>query len=138
MMLAAMLNTVDSMSDMAARGTSLDSVLIVEDEGLLSMTMDDLVREHGATRVEVRRNVESAMEAARTGAYDCAVLDVTLNGNPTYAVADLLAARHIPFFFWTGLTVSDIEERHRSRPMLPKPHTDEQFRAALARALGQD
>jgi CheY-like chemotaxis protein len=132
-----MLNNFESMAYMTGRRLSLDSVLIVEDEGLLSMSMDDLVRGQGATEVQICRNLDEALEAARTGSFDCAVLDLSLAGTSTYPVADMLALRNIPFFFWTGRGAEDVDERYRDRPVLPKPHSDEQFITCLEMALGR-
>jgi CheY-like chemotaxis protein len=113
----------------------LEAVLIVEDEGLLSMTMEDQVREFGARRVFICRDGGEAIRIAREEPLDCAVLDVSVRGGSTYEVADALADRNIPFLFCTGVATADLAERHRSRPLLAKPYGDSDFRAALKQAL---
>ncbi len=111
------------------------SVLIVEDEGLLSMMLEDLAREAGASEVQVCCRSREALDAARETPLDCAILDVSVTDNTSYDVADALAARNIPFFFCTGLSAADIEARHRHRPLLAKPYRDADFRAVLAQTL---
>jgi CheY-like chemotaxis protein len=113
----------------------LQTVLILEDEGLVSLMMEDQVRELGAMRVFTCRGGHEALNVVREQPLDCAILDVSLRGDASYDVADELAARDIPFLFCTGLTVDDLVERHRSRPLLTKPYSDADFRAVLARAL---
>ena len=109
--------------------------MILEDEGLLSMMLEDLVREAGACEVRLCRRPTQALEVVRDVPLDCAILDVSLDDNSSYAVADTLAACNIPFFFCTGLSPDDIEARHRGRPLLAKPYGDAEFRAVLARTL---
>jgi CheY-like chemotaxis protein len=115
----------------------LRAVLVVEDDGLLSMMMEDLVREHGATAVHVCREAAAALRVVEQARLDCAVLDVSLHGTAAYEVADALAARGTPFMFCTGLTAADIDERHRHRPLLAKPYGDADFTACLATMLAR-
>ena len=132
-----MLNPQELEAAVSGANRDLRSVLIVEDDGLLSMMLEDLVREQGATEILVHGNVADALHAASANALDCAILDVSLHGGSTYEVADALAARNIPFLFCTGLRAEDIDQRHRHRPLLPKPYSDDQFKATLAQALGR-
>ena len=111
------------------------SVMILEDDGLLSLMLEDLVRGEGLAEVHVCRDVKGALEVVEAAALDCAILDVSLHHGPNYDVADALAARGIPFMFCTGLSLNDIVERHRHRPILPKPYGDAEFKAAFAAAL---
>jgi CheY-like chemotaxis protein len=113
------------------------SVLVLEDDGLLSLMLEDLVLEEGALEVHACHDVRTALDIARTADLDCAILDVSLRGEANYEVADLLADRGVPFLFCTGLNVQDIAERHRDRPILAKPYSDADFRATLAAALAE-
>ena len=131
-----MLNHFDNES-LAIVAAAFRAVLIVEDDGLLAMMMEDLVRAEGATEVHTSRSAASALKLVTTDPLDCAILDISLQDGATYEVADRLAARGIPFMFCTGLSRSDIDPRHRHRPLLAKPYGDAQFRACLTEALGQ-
>ena len=113
----------------------LDSVLLIEDDGLVQMLIEDLARELGAREVTVCRDPVEALHIARSASLDCAVLDISLWGGTSYAVADVLTARGIPFFFCTGMSPRDIAPRYRGRPVLAKPFTESQFRAILLSAL---
>jgi CheY-like chemotaxis protein len=113
----------------------LRSVLVVEDDGLLSLMLQDLVHDAGAAKVFPCRDSGSAFEVLNCEPLDCAILDVSMHGGTTYDLADALAARDIPFLFCTGIDPRDLSERHRGRPVLLKPYSDADFRAVLAQAL---
>ena len=61
------------------------------------------------------------MVAAVHDEFDAAILDVNLGGELVYPVADLLAARKMPFVFVTGYGVESIDGRFAHVPVLKKP-----------------
>lgn len=75
-------------------------ILLVEDEYLIAV---DLVRSFEATGAEVVGPVASVDDALDllddTEHLDGAVLDINLQGEMAYAVADALTARGVPFLF---------------------------------------
>jgi CheY-like chemotaxis protein len=107
------------------------SVLIVEDEGLVAMMMEDLVRELGVRDVHICSDVASALALVETAEFDCAVLDLWVRDGSSIAVADALAAREIPFLFSTGSSADALEKRHSHRPALGKPFSDDDFKRIL-------
>jgi CheY-like chemotaxis protein len=107
------------------------SVLIVEDEGLVAMMMEDLVRELGISDIHICSDVASAVALASTADIDCAVLDLWIRDGSSSEVADTLAARGIPFLFSTGTTADALDHRHANRPVLGKPFTDDDFKRLL-------
>ena len=121
--------------DFTARRRPFRSVLLVEDDGLLSLMLQDLVQEAGALAVFPCRDAETAFEIVARESLDCAILDVSMHGGTTYELADALADRNIPFLFCTGIDPRDLSERHRDRPVLTKPYSDADFRAVLAKTL---
>jgi CheY-like chemotaxis protein len=108
--------------------------MVLEDEGLLLITMEDMLRELGATEIHACTTTELALQTAREKPLDCAILDVRVRGDTTYQIADVLAERDIPFIFCSGVTVADLEERYRHRPFLSKPYDDEDLKQCLERA----
>jgi CheY-like chemotaxis protein len=117
--------------DMKFDQRHLGSVLIVEDEGLVAMMLEDLVRDMGARDVHVFADVQSARDAARTEPYSCAILDLLVRDGTTGELADILAGRDIPFIFSTGSEMSSLQERHRSRPIVIKPFADDVLRGHI-------
>jgi hypothetical protein len=61
------------------------------------------------------------LRAAKEVDYDAAILDINLGDGMAYPVADIVAARGIPFVFVTGYEADTIEERFSHVPILQKP-----------------
>ncbi len=108
-------------------------VLVVEDNFLLAEVTKDLLEHGGCTVVRPTGWVESALKLARVEALDGAILDINLHGEPSFAVAEVLFARGIPFMFVTGyddVTIMPATLRWARR--LSKPVTDQQLLAVAA------
>jgi len=108
------------------------SMLIVEDEALVSAMIEDLAWEMGVRKIATASNLVSAIDVARTADVDIAVLDMRLGADDTDTVADVLAERGIPFVFSSGSDESALAERHRHRPLLGKPFSDDDFRLIVS------
>ena len=108
---------------MAIQSQSLtgNRVLLVEDESLVAMVMRDMLVELGFCVVGPYNRSTEAEAAARSEDVDAAVLDINLDGDMAYSVADMLAARKIPFVFVTGYGAESIEQRFAHVPVLQKP-----------------
>ena len=96
-------------------------VLIVEDELMIRILLEDMLRDLGYAIAGEAGRVEEALDADNKVDFDLAILDVNLNGEPVLPVADALAARGTPFVFATGYGDGGLPEAHRTRPMLKKP-----------------
>ena len=102
-------------------------VLVVEDQLLIAMDTEDLLRKLGATSVFAVANVDGAL-AALDPLPDVAVLDVNLGSENSFAVADALAERGAPFLFATGYNESFVlPERFSQTPVAHKPLTAEEL-----------
>ena len=115
----------------------LRSVLILEDESLVSITMEDLLRDLGAERVHSFNDHAQAAAHAQSADIDCAILDVMIRGRPSFEIADILDNRGIPFVFSSGVSLSEVDDRHRHRPFLSKPFSDDDLRESIGRALAR-
>ena len=62
-----------------------------------------------------------AIHAAKTNNLQAGILDVNLGGEKTYAVADILTDRKIPFAFATGYGPDTIISAFAHAPVLQKP-----------------
>ncbi len=114
--------------------SSSKSALVVEDEFLVAMMIADMLTDLGHNVVATASNLAAAVEKSMTLPLDFAVLDVNLNGENSYAAADVLVARGIPFIFATGY--SSLLERYKSVPRLQKPFDLKTLeRAVLALAI---
>jgi CheY-like chemotaxis protein len=82
-------------------------------------------------------SVEAALTTLGRSPVDAALLDINLQGELVFPVANALAERGVPFVFVTAYGASDIPEKHRDRPMVRKPYFAAALQAALASALAQ-
>ncbi len=110
-------------------------VLVVEDEYLIRMLLEDMLADLGYAIAAAVGSIAEAREQAASGDFCAAVLDVNLDGEEIYPVADLLAERGLPFVFVTGYGERSLPERYRDRPALQKPFQAEQLEAALSGLL---
>jgi DNA-binding response OmpR family regulator len=77
-------------------------VLIVEDETLVALLVEDFPIEFGCIPPGPCGSVAQALGAVSNKTFDLAVLDVNLDGEKVYPVADALDKLHIPFLFVSG------------------------------------
>ncbi len=107
-------------------------VLLVEDEALVAMLMRDMLTELGYSVVGPFSRPADAETAIAGGGVDAAVLDINLDGDMVYPLADILAARGIPFVFVTGYGAESIEKRFADVPVLQKPVEPQMLEGAFA------
>lgn len=110
-------------------------MLIVEDDALLGMAMGLCVQDAGYRVAGLAQSVEAALETLSHETVDAALLDVNLQGELVFPVANALAERGVPFVFVTAQPRQDIPEKHRHRPVVPKPYYDAAIYAALESVL---
>jgi CheY-like chemotaxis protein len=109
-------------------------ILVVEDEVLIGVLMEDMLLDLGHEIVGPVARLDKALEAARTERMDVVLLDVNLNGETTYAVADALTARNVPFIFVTGLSGANLPAPYSKAPILQKPFQMNDLQMVLDRA----
>jgi CheY-like chemotaxis protein len=108
-------------------------VLVVEDEFLVAMDIQLMLARLGCEVVGPCGDLAAALGAAETRALDLALLDINLRGQPVTPVADVLAARGVPFVFCTGYRLDQLAGRYPSAPRLMKPFQIADLDAALRR-----
>ncbi len=110
-------------------------VLVVEDEYLIRMLLEDMLADLGYEIAAAVGTLAEATELAATAEFDVAILDVNLDQQEIYPVADILAKRGLPFVFVTGYGEGSLREPYRGRPALQKPFQSERLKTALADLL---
>jgi len=115
-------------------GLSGKRVLVVEDDPILSLTIEDVLVEAGAVVIGPVAWLKEAEELAGSAQLDVAILDVNINGGHSYSVAGRLAARGIPFVFATGYG-SDGLQTDLNAPILHKPYNPRQLQTTLRELL---
>lgn len=109
------------------------AVLVVEDEIIVAMLLEDMLTELGHSVVGPAVRLERALHLAKTAVIDFAVLDINLDGEHSFAVADVLRERCIPFIFASGYGTAGLGAAYRDVFMLSKPFDIGQLERALAR-----
>jgi CheY-like chemotaxis protein len=96
-------------------------ILVVEDEMMVLMVIEDMLADMGCESVTAAATVAQALALIDAKFFDAAMLDVNLNGSTSYPVADVLAARGVPFIFATGYNGHGMMKGYSDRPLLSKP-----------------
>jgi CheY-like chemotaxis protein len=110
-------------------------VLVVEDEMIVAWLLEDMLAELGCAVVGPAVSVDQALAMIDAQPIDVAVLDVNLNGQTSYPIADVLATRGVPFVFSTGYDKDRLPDGYRTCPVLQKPFRRSQLVDALAKLL---
>jgi PAS domain S-box-containing protein len=119
----------------AMRMAAGEEVLLVEDEPLIGMMLTDMLSELGLKVDGPHTTVADAAVAAKGGGVKAAILDVNLNGEKIYPVAEILSERNIPFIFITGYGGDSIDPRFANVALLQKPIERQKLRDILLSGL---
>lgn len=109
------------------------SVLVVEDETVISMLIEDMLAELGCREVRCAGSVAAGMAALDAKNPDFVILDVNLGGTPAFPIAERLAGAGVPFLFTTGYGAAGLPPEWAARPVLQKPFSVEALAEALRR-----
>ena len=96
-------------------------VLLVEDEALVAMMIQECLTECGHSVIGPINRAADALSAAKNGDFDAAILDINLGDGMAYPIAEILAARGVPFVFLTGYDADTVDSRFGEVPILQKP-----------------
>ena len=107
-------------------------ILLVEDEYLIAQDIIRPLIDAGAEIIGPAATVQDALRLMLSApALDAAVLDVNLNGEMVFAVADALITRGVPFVFATGYGRESVPPRYGHITRCEKPVNAAQVAQAL-------
>lgn len=107
-------------------------ILVVEDETIIAMELQSTFEDEGAEVVGPAFTLKQGMELAIQQDFSAAVLDLRLGRDPVSPIARALAARNIPFLFYSGQPPDDpIRAEWPEAFIVAKPATG----ASLIRAV---
>ncbi len=112
--------------------TSDHRVLLVEDEMMVARMLHRMLTELGYAVVGPATGVDEAMKLIGGGGIDAAVLDINLDGEMSFPVADELTNRGIPFVFSTGYGEEVLSNGYHASRLLKKPYRRSRLEGALA------
>lgn len=106
-------------------------ILVIEDEPMLSSSIEDVARELGCHVVGPAARLDHALTLALQSDIDVAVLVINVDGSVIYPVADVLRFRGIPFLFSVGDDMRPLPQRFEGSRTLPKPFSAEALKDVL-------
>jgi DNA-binding response OmpR family regulator len=95
--------------------------LVIEDEFFIAAHIEHVLSEGGLEVVGPVGTLDEAKALAREEVLDGATLDVNLGPHRVDDVADILAARNVPFLFVTALGRDNLPCNHREAALVIKP-----------------
>ena len=110
-------------------------ILIVEDDLVIALMMEEIVREMGCAVSGIAGTLGMARLQFAKRDFDAVLLDVNLGGEYNPETADLLLEMGVPFAFVTGYDYV-VEPRHDNVPLLQKPFSSIQLRVLVEQLLG--
>jgi CheY-like chemotaxis protein len=110
-------------------------VLIVEDDVRISMLMQESLTEMGCVVAGTAMLFDDAFELAASQPFDVALLDISLNGELSYPVAEALLERNQKFVFVTGHVMETLPAPFQGTPVLHKPFGLRDLQKVLRMAL---
>lgn len=96
-------------------------VLIVEDEHLVALALADDLEDAGAIVLGPASTVDAALDLVDRHDIEVAVLDIKLQSEMVFPVADRLSARGVPFLFTTGFDAGVVPDEYSQVPKCDKP-----------------
>ncbi|MDW5317163.1 response regulator [Rhizobium sp. PL01] len=112
------------------------TILLVEDQSLIAMDVEEMLKELLCEEVMTASCVSHAVRLIDENIPDLAILDFNLGDETSEAVADQLALRSIPFIFATGYRDgTGVPARFASIPVVHKPISRDSLSEKLALVL---
>ena len=108
-------------------------ILVVEDTLMLTELLVDQLEDCGCRIIGPAAHLKRGVALAQSETIDGALLDVNLNGERCFPIAEVLTAREIPFAFLTGYGDAAIPPKFRGIPRLTKPYSSNDLMQLLER-----
>ena len=112
-------------------------ILVLEDELLIAMELSALIERGLNIVVGPARSCREALDLITSLKIDAAILDLQVRDEDCSPVADELDARKTPWALCTGFSVSDLDARFRSAPLIFKPFRQGEIERTLSQMLRQ-
>lgn len=110
--------------------------LIIEDEMMQAWQMGDMLVDLGGTVEKIAFSFGQGREALASGGYDCAIVDVNLNGQLAFPLAVALEHQGIPFIFCSAFADAlDLYPDLGRAPRVSKPVSPGRLRDAVLLVL---
>lgn len=102
---------------------SKPSMFLLEDDPMVLVEMRRDLEELGWRVDHIATCIDGATKLARSADIDLAILDIDVEGVPSYPVAEILKRRGIPLIFITGFIGERIRTGYPDASILSKPYS---------------
>ena len=111
--------------------------LIIEDEMLQAWRVGDMLAMLGGTVGKIAFSYDQALAAVTDANWDCAIVDINLNGKPVFPLVGILEQAGTPFIFCSAYAdvLLDVHPEFASTVRVGKPVTIEKLRDAVLLVL---
>jgi two-component SAPR family response regulator len=111
--------------------------LIIEDEMMQAWRVGDIVAELGGTVGQIAFSYDQGMDALKGTDWDCAIVDINLNGEPVFPLVEMMEQAGIPFVYCSAYVdaLLDVYPEAASTVRVSKPATIEKLRDAVLLVL---
>jgi CheY-like chemotaxis protein len=112
-------------------------VLIVEDEPLILLDCESILRDIGVETIVGVTTAKDAVESLEAAAapFEIAILDISLQESSSLPLADVLAARGVVTGFMSGYALEDLPGHFHDRPYISKPFAPAQLKQMLEQLI---
>lgn len=117
--------------------TGRSIALVLEDEPILGFALEDMLLELGFDEIKLAATLREANDFLDAQLPHLAILDVNIQGERSYPVAERLAAVGVPFAFATGYGDAEHPEGLRDATTLTKPYSHDDLRAFVDATFGE-
>ncbi len=108
-------------------------IILVEDNMIIAMDTEEMLRELGAKSVRVASGVAEALRLIDELAPDFALLDVNLGDETSFEIAERLLKLNVPFAFTSGYgEQAAFPDEYAHVKKLSKPYSAESLHALLS------
>lgn len=111
--------------------TANKTILVVEDEALIAMSLELQLQDLGYDTY-VASTLDEAHAAIAQQSFGLVILDYKLGDQKTSGLAEDLRAQRIPFIVCSGSQFNDMASVFEGVTLVPKPYTDDLLKAAVA------
>ena len=112
-------------------------VLVVEDEGGVALLIESMLEELGCHVTASVATLAKALSVARADLFDFAILDVNLDGELVFPVAEDPERAANALHLQHGIRSVGVPEAFKEREVLNKPFTIEELNAKLQSMFGK-
>ena len=110
-------------------------ILILEEQASITQLLVDMLGALNCRVVGPADRVPQALALLVEHDVDAAILDVKIKGEPSYAVAEELLRRGIPWAFASSNETDEIERRYPGVPVIAKPYSSAHIQRVLEQLL---